>query len=157
MIELTIPGFNDHLSLTDLILDFNGTLAIDGKMIDGVKERLVALSKVLTIHVVTGNSNGTAEEELKGIPCKIALLSPENQAKGKYQYLSHLNPASVISIGNGRNDCLLLESSAIGVIVIQEEGASVDTLSHADIVCNSIITALDLIVNVRRLTATLRS
>jgi len=157
MIHFSIPGFNENLDIGTLVLDFNGTLAVDGKLIPGVKERLIALSKSITVHVVTGNSFGTALDELKGIPCKTFLLSPRNQAKEKYDYLMTLNPDTVISIGNGRNDKRLLETSAIGIIVIQEEGASAETLASADVVCTSILNALDLLANPIRLTATLRN
>lgn len=157
MMELSIPGFKEtHLRLHDIILDFNGTLAVDGKLISGVKKRLIHLSRMLAIHVVTGNSFGTAEQELKGIPCKVMLLSPEHQAKEKHDYLMCLNPSSVVSIGNGRNDRLLLKGSAISIAVVQEEGAATETLKYADLVCTSIISALDLITNPTRLTASLR-
>ena len=87
MIQLAIPGYKEtEMQLEYLLLDFNGTLAIDGKLIEGVKERLNALSETLTIHVLTGNTFKTAEYELKNIKCNIVLLPSENQGdeKGKY-------------------------------------------------------------------------
>jgi soluble P-type ATPase len=157
MITLSIPGFNNSIELKHLVLDFNGTLAIDGKLISGVKSRLIALSEKLTIHVVTGNSFGTAEQELKGIPCKTMLLSKKNQGKNKYTYILDIGPETIISIGNGNNDFLLLKNSIIGIAVIQKEGASARTLGAADILCGSILDALDLIDHPLRLTATLRN
>jgi soluble P-type ATPase len=157
MIPLSIPGFNTNLQLKNLVLDFNGTLAIDGKLIPGARKLLIALSKKISIHVATGDTFGTAVQELKGIPCKIKLLTTKNQKTEKHKYLLTLDPDSVISIGNGRNDFLLLKTSAIGIILIQKEGASVDTLAVADIVCTSILDALDLINHPLRLKATLRN
>jgi soluble P-type ATPase len=157
MLTLSIPGFNNNIQLQHLVLDFNGTLAIDGKLIPGVKGRLTAISKILSVHVVTGNSFGTAEQELKGIPCKTVLISANNQGTQKRRYVAKLNPETVIGIGNGNNDYFLLKESAIGIIVIQKEGASARSLSVADIVCPSIIDALDLIKNPIRLKATLRN
>lgn len=157
MIPLSIPGFNNDIELDNLVLDFNGTLAIDGKLMPGVKKLLISLSKKISVHVVTGDTFGTARQELKGIPCKIKLLTSKNQNTEKHKYLISLNPASVISIGNGRNDFLLLKTSAIGIIVIQKEGASVRTMGVADIVCNSILDALDLLNHPLRLKATLRN
>lgn len=80
-----------------------------------------------------------------------------NQAEEKEKYIHKINPATVISIGNGRNDKLMLKASAIGIIVVQQEGASAETLIAADIVCSDIFSALDLINNPPRLMATLRS
>ena len=156
MITIAIPSLIP-MSIHDLILDFNGTLAIDGKVIPGVRERIITLAADVNIHVVTGNSFGTAEEELKGLPCKVVLLAPDNQAKEKLDYLQCLNTLSTISIGNGRNDKLLLKSSVISIVVVQAEGASVEAIKYAHVVCTSIISALDMIISPARLVATLRS
>lgn len=157
MLLLNIPGFNDNLAAHHLVLDFNGTIAVDGKLISGVKEALLGLSQKMTIHVLTGNTFGTAERELNNLPCKLILLSKERQAEEKEKYLQKLNPQSVISVGNGRNDRLMLQSSAIGILVVQMEGASSETLMAADVICPDIVSALDLLNNPLRLTATLRN
>ena len=60
-------------------------------------------------------------------------------------------------MGNGRNDRLMLDEAALGVVVVQREGAAVETLLAADVVCQSIVDALDLLLNPLRLKATLRS
>jgi len=157
MLKLSIPGFKDKILIYHLVLDFNGTLAIDGKLIKGVRKALTALSKNINIHILTGDTHGTAKEELMGIPCKIELLSKKNQAEQKEKHIRKLDPSTVISIGNGRNDKLMLKASIIGIIVIQGEGASAETLMSSNIVCRDILSALDLISNPSRLTATLRT
>jgi soluble P-type ATPase len=157
MISLKIPGFNESLNLEHLLLDFNGTLAIDGKIINGVKEMLNELSNKVTIHVLTGNTFGTVEEELKDVNCKIVPLPTEQLGKQKEKYIQQLNKDSVVSIGNGRNDRLILQASIIGIIVIQKEGASPETLLSADVICPDIISALELLNNPLRLVATLRN
>jgi len=43
MIELTVPGFG-ALRLEHLVLDYNGTLAVDGKLLPGVRDALGALA-----------------------------------------------------------------------------------------------------------------
>ena len=60
MIIVEIPG-RKSIEVHHLVLDFNGTLAIDGKLIDGTKPLLELLSNQLTIHVVTAVTFGTAE------------------------------------------------------------------------------------------------
>ena len=39
MVEINIPGYG-MLRLEHLVMDYNGTLAVDGRLIDGVKEAL---------------------------------------------------------------------------------------------------------------------
>jgi len=51
----------------------------------------------------------------------------------------------------------MVEETAIGIAVIGEEGASAETVLNADVVCRSASEALSLLVNPRRLVATLRS
>jgi len=157
MIALNIPGFNENLIIEYLVLDFNGTLAKDGKLISGVKEVLTDLAEKVAIHVLTGNTFGTVEKELKDVPCKVIALPSANLGKEKEKYLQQLNPQSVISIGNGRNDRLIIQASAIGIIVIQQEGASSEALMAADVICPDIFSALELLNHPLRLIATLRN
>jgi soluble P-type ATPase len=51
----------------------------------------------------------------------------------------------------------MLKASALGVAVIQGEGAAFETLASADVVCTDIRSALSLLSNPMRLIATLRS
>lgn len=103
MIELDIPG-ERRLALSHLALDFNGTLAFDGKLIHEVKPRLIELAGLLTIHVITGNTFGTATDELQGIPCSIIELRPEYQAQAKWEAIHRIGANMTVAIGNGRND-----------------------------------------------------
>ena len=50
--EISIPGFGE-LNLSYLVMDYNGTLAIDGILINGVKEALMTLSERTQLHVLT--------------------------------------------------------------------------------------------------------
>jgi soluble P-type ATPase len=51
----------------------------------------------------------------------------------------------------------MLQAAALGIAVILQEGIAVETLVTADVVCKDIISALELLTNPLRLTATLRS
>lgn len=70
MLKLSIPGFKEDISIHHLVLDFNGTLAIDGKRIKGIKGALTRISKKIQIHILTGDTHGTAKKELENIPVK---------------------------------------------------------------------------------------
>jgi soluble P-type ATPase len=155
MIELSIPGSGTFV-LEHLVLDFNGTLACDGRLLPGVGERLTALARRLRVHVVTADTFGQAKEALRGLPCGVSVLPAGNQAEAKLAYLRKLDAAKCASIGNGRNDRLMLEHAALGIAVIQQEGAATAALAAADVVATSILDALDLLANPLRLVATLR-
>ena len=157
MLTINIPG-NENLQLNHLVLDYNGTLAIDGQLIDGVAERLQALANSLQIHVVTADTFGSVETALEGVDCKLAILPPNHsQDIAKLEYIEHLDSTATVTIGNGRNDHLMLKSAALGIAVIQAEGIAVETLTAADVVTGDILAALDLLQNPKRLVATLRS
>jgi soluble P-type ATPase len=51
----------------------------------------------------------------------------------------------------------MLGHVALGIAVIGAEGASAATVARADIVCRSIVEALDLLADPRTIAATLRS
>ena len=157
MFTINIPGY-DELQLNHLVLDYNGTLAVDGQLIDGVAERLQALSNDLQIHVVTADTFGNVKTALEKVDCKLAILSPDHsQDIAKLEYIEHLDSTATVTIGNGRNDQLMLKSAALGIAVIQAEGVAVETLTAADVVTSDILAALDLLCHPKRLIATLRS
>jgi soluble P-type ATPase len=156
MLEVNIPGYRT-LALSFLVLDYNGTIACDGRLMTGVRERLEELSKRLSIHILTADTFGSVQKEMTGIPCDVVVIGKENQTQAKADYVRQLGLQKTVSVGNGRNDALMLKETVLGIAVIQEEGASVETLVAADIATRSILDALDLLLHPLRLTATLRS
>ena len=156
MIEIDIPGFG-RLRLERLILDYNGTIAVDGQPVQGVKERLIALARHVEIHVLTADTFGGVEKKLSDIPCKIHILPVEAQDKAKMEYVDRLGADRTVCIGNGRNDVMMLKKAALGIAVVQDEGAATSAILSADVVATDILSALDLLTNHIRLTATLRS
>ena len=156
MIEISIPG-HKKLQLKHLVLDYNGTLACDGQIIAGVKESLEALANMLQIQVLTADTFGKARSGLEGVPCDLSILPVEDQDIGKLEYVKNLGCEHTVCIGNGRNDRLMLQEAALGIAVILGEGVAVETLLAADVVCTDIVSALELLANPLRLTATLRS
>ena len=156
MIEVDIPGYRT-LQLEYLVLDHNGTLAVDGLLNPGVKDCLQKLSAHLTIYVVTADTFGKAASQLEGVPCELTILSAGSQDVAKLAFVRKLGRDRTVCMGNGRNDRLMLQGAALGVAVILEEGAAQETLAAADVVCVGIVPALQLLLHPLRLTATLRS
>jgi soluble P-type ATPase len=154
--ELAIPGFG-RLRLEHLVLDYNGTLAVDGGVLPGVKRRLAALGAQLRIHVVTADTFGKARAGLTGLDCELEILRSGGEDRAKAAYVRLLGPDQVACVGNGRNDRLMLRVARLAIAVIQAEGASAGTLAAADLVVPAVTDALDLFLHPRRLTASLRA
>lgn len=164
MLTVDIPGdFCGHshdeipLTLAHLVLDFNGTIAEDGVLIAGVRERLERLAQQLVIHVITADTHGSAAQKLAGLPVTLHLLPPGAQSEAKAEFVRTLGVNHCVAIGNGRNDVLMLREAALGIVVIQTEGAAQITVAAADVVSRSIEEALDLLLHSKRLIATLRN
>lgn len=156
MIEIEIPGFR-LLRLAHLVLDYNGTLAVNGDLIDGVKSCLDELAGDLSIHVVTADTFGKAAHALAEVDCHLVILPPDNQAEAKADYVRQCGEQATVAIGNGRNDRLMLEQAALGIAVLGEEGTAAAAIMAADVVVRDGLSALDLLRHPQRLVATLRS
>src|SRR5918996_2848837 len=146
MLEIDIPGFKT-LALEHLVLDYNGTMARDGELLDGIRERLVALADQLQIHVVTADTFGKAGTQLLGIPCGLTILPVQNQDRRKLAYVQQLGAERTVCVGNGRNDRLMLQVAGLGIAVAQTEGAAGQAVFAADVLVPDILAALDLLAH----------
>jgi soluble P-type ATPase len=155
MLTIDIPGFGE-LRLAHLVCDFNGTLAHDGQLLPGVREALAELARELRVHVITADTHGGAAEQLAGLPVSLEVIPPGGQARAKRAFVERLGAQGVVALGNGANDRELLAASALGIAVVQGEGAAAATLASADVVVTSARDALELLRHPRRLVATLR-
>jgi soluble P-type ATPase len=156
MITVVVPGYRE-LKLSHVVLDYNGTLARDGRPFAGVGTLLNKVAESLTVHVVTADTFGKAKVGLKAVPCKLSVLTGGSQAEKKLEYVRDLGKNQTVAIGNGRNDRLMVKEAALGIVVVEKEGTAIETLLAADVVCGSISDALDLLLNPKRLVATLRA
>lgn len=155
MIRIDIPGFGP-VRLKHLVIDFSGTLSVDGRLVPGVGERLNSLAESVTVHVLTADTHGKALSELEGINCKTILLEDKNQDGQKEDFVKGLGVETVASIGNGNNDRKMLAAARVGIAVCLAEGCAIDCLSGADVLVSSATDALDLLLKPNRLKATLR-
>jgi P-type E1-E2 ATPase len=156
MFTLDIPG-HGTLALDYLVLDVNGTIALDGALLPGVAERLEALRGTFTLHLVTADTHGRQREIDRALGLTATLLpSGIDQAEAKAGYVRGLGADRVVAIGNGANDALMLAEAALGMCVLGPEGTALACLVHADVVVTSVTDALDLLLHPRRLVATLR-
>ena len=156
MVRIEVPGM-ELLEIEHLVLDYNGTIAINGILIEGVMERLGKLSVLLDIHVITADTYGSVHEQCHGHYISVHVIGKYHQDREKLTFLESLKPEHCVAIGNGKNDLLILSHAALGFAVIQEEGISTKTLLASDVVFQSINDALEALLNPNRLIATLRN
>ena len=155
MIEYSIPG-HKNIRAEYLVLDYNGTLAVDGVLIPGVRDMLNRIAARLEVHVITADTFGMSGVQLEGAECRLSILEPGGQDLQKSRYISALGPDKVIAVGNGRNDSLMLKEAAVGIAILQAEGAAAATLMNSDIICASVLDAFEIILNPLRMIAALR-
>jgi len=156
MIDVTIPGFG-QLQLVYLVLDYNGTLAVDGRLLPNVAASLNLLAKQVKVIVLTADTFGSAAAALANVDCELTILPSGDQTVAKRDIVRKLGVDRCVCVGNGRNDRLMLQEAALGIAVVQAEGTAVETLMAANIVIPAIGDALDLLTNPRRLVAALRA
>jgi P-type E1-E2 ATPase len=155
MIEITIPGRGNY-RLRHLVVDLNGTIALDGKILEGVEERLQRLNKFLDVFIVTADTFGSASELKEKLQTEIHLVEKGREDAQKLALVEKLGKEETVSIGNGSNDVSMLRESVIGICVLGREGASAEAIMNSDLIVSEINDALDLLLNPKRLVATLR-
>ena len=153
--KIEIPGFK-VLNIKYLVLDYNGTIALDGCIADSVKERLKNLSKELEIYVLTADTHGTAASMCEGLPVTIMTFPGDAAMYEKVRILKELGEEQCAAVGNGRNDVLMCREAALSIAVMGEEGAYGKLIAETDVCVTSILDGLDLLENPKRLIATLR-
>lgn len=156
MLTIDIPG-HAVLELEHLVLDLNGTLAQDGEVLAGVAEAVSALAAELDVTLITADMHGNADELLEPLGLRHVHIIPRGgEGEAKLDLVDELGADSVVAIGNGANDALMLRDAALGIAVISGEGASVSAIMAADVAVHSIEDALGLLLEPKRLIATLR-
>lgn len=153
---VTIPG-KGSLTVSNLVLDFNGTIAVDGIIVKEIKEKIIQLSKLVDIYVITADTNGTVFEQCSGLPVTVHIIGKENQHLEKKNFILQLQEKGTISIGNGSNDSEMFTVSDIAIAIVGEEGCATSALLKSDIVVTNIVDAFDMLLKENRLIATLRS
>jgi soluble P-type ATPase len=155
MIQIDIREFG-VLKLEHFVTDYSGTLSEDGRVLPEVREKLNALAEKLKVHVITSDTFGMARKELEGVNCTLHVLEGPGHRAQKEKYVLSLGSESVVALGNGNNDEKMLRAAKVGISVCLKEGVSVEALKAAKILVRSPIDAIDLLLNPKRLTATLR-
>lgn len=154
---IEIPGYKT-LEIKNLVLDYNGTIALDGEISETVKEKLcfLAADSDINIFVLTADTHGTARRMCEGLPLTIMTFSGEDVMYEKQRIIREIGPDKSMAIGNGRNDVLMCREAAVSVAVIGKEGTFGGLTAETTVTVCSIEDALDLLIKPKRLIATLR-
>ena len=155
MLKINIPG-REELILKHLVLDYNGTIAQDGEIIDDIRPRLERLARDLDVYVITADTHGTATKKCEGLPLQVLVYPTTEVGAIKAEAVQKLG-GGVVTIGNGFNDIPMSDAADLSVCVMGKEGCSGALLMHTDVVVTSIADALDLLLIPGRLRATLRT
>jgi len=155
MIELNIPG-RGTLQLEHLVCDVNGTLALDGILLNGITRLLTDLRDRLTLHLLTADTHGKQAIIDQQLGIRAVRIQAGSEATQKETYVRNLGAESVVAIGQGSNDAAMLKAAGLGICVLSDEGAAVETLMVADLVVPSIYLALELLDKPLRIVASLR-
>ena len=141
--HIEIPGYTT-LDLKYLLLDYNGTIALDGRMNDSTKNLICEIAKELEVFVLTADTHGTAAKECEGLPVTLKTFPTDNAMHSKLEILQSLDKSYCCAIGNGRN------------CIMGDEGCCSKLIEHTHITVKSIEHALSLLLKPKRLIATLR-
>ena len=156
MISIDIPG-KGKMKIENLVLDFNGTIAYDGTIKDGIREKIQLLNeKDINIYILTADTYNLAKEQCADLPVELQIFDQDNAAISKREIFNKIDSQTTMTIGNGNNDVELFEESILSVAVVGDEGCAVKAIFSADIITNNIIDAIDLLLNPQRIKATLR-
>jgi P-type E1-E2 ATPase len=155
MISVPIPGWGD-LSIEYLMVDFNGTAALDGKLKKDVKDVIEKISRYIKVFIITADTYDTADAELGAINVTFIKVNKNASGEEKAKVVRELGPEKIVAIGNGANDAAMLKEAALGIAVLGEEGCATALIKEADLVVTDVMKAFGLIVHPERLVATLR-
>ncbi len=155
MISVPIPGWGE-LSIEYLMIDFNGTVALDGKLKKEVKDAIDRISRYVKVFIITADSYDSVDAELG--TSNVTFIKVNKVASGdeKAKVVKELGPEKIVAIGNGLNDVAMMRESALGIAVVGDEGCSAALVKEADIVVSDAMKALGLLMHPERLVATLR-
>ena len=139
MLEIDIPG-RGTFGIRHVVCDYNGTIAVDGHLIEGVASRILEITEFAQVSVLTADTFGTVRTECDDLPVDVRVFGAEG----------------CVCIGNGFNDIAMFGEAALSIAIMGKEGACGKLLTCADVVVTNVLDAFDLLLRTDRLRATLR-
>lgn len=155
MIELNVPG-SRLIRLEYLVSDVNGTIAVDGQLLEDIPRLINIIRDRLEIHLLSADTHGHFKQIERKLNLKAVRIQPGGEQNQKAAYVDELGAENVIAFGQGANDAAMLKKAAIGVCILSKEGAALESLNSADLVVSDAVDAFELLQFPLRLVASLR-
>jgi soluble P-type ATPase len=152
-LTVDVPGAG-RISVCHLVLDYNGTLAVGGVLRPGVGRRLRRLAETLDVSVVTADTFGTVAASMRRLPVRVTTI---RNGADKERYVRSRAGDGVVAVGNGANDLRMMRAARLAIAVLEGDGLDPRLLRHAAVLVRRIEEGLDLLLDPRRLVATLRT
>ena len=153
-ITITIDGCRQEFF--HLVLDLNGTIALDGELLPEVAERIAALRNKLQVHLLTADTHGRGAAIADQLGIHLQRITSGGETQQKEDFINQLGGAHTAAVGNGANDAGMLSAAGLGIAALGREGLAIAALQAADLIVPNITDALDLLLYPKRLFATLR-
>ena len=155
MIRFNVLGVGEY-ALEHLVMDVNGTLAVDGQLIEGVTEKIASLRGLLAVHLLTADTHGRQSLIDEQLNLTAVRVKPGDESKQKADYVRRLGEERCVAVGQGANDAEMIAVAKLGVCVMSIEGVAKETLLASDLVVPNILSALELLEKPMRIVASLR-
>ncbi len=155
MLKIDIPGFQE-LIIKKVVFDYNGTLALKGKIQPEILAKLKKLADLFEVYIVTADTYGTVRQSFTGSSVRVKVISGSQGRQEKERFVKDLNSNEVLAVGNGKNDAAMLQEAALGIAVLEGEGMAAELYRSADLICPGIAEVFELLDNPRGLKASLR-
>jgi len=142
--------------IENIVFDYNGTIAINGEIISGILEKIVKLTEVFNVAIITADTFNTVRKAFKNTNVNIHIIDNENGMIQKKEFIKNIGSNKTIALGNGRNDELMLKEAIISVAILNNEGVSLKALNSADFLLKDINHFFEMIEEPKKLIAILR-
>lgn len=155
MINIKVPGRCEY-RLENIVFDYNGTIAVNGKIISSIIEKLSILSNMADIYVLTADTYGSASMECRDLKLTVKTFPNDKAADYKGKIVEELGKDNTVCFGNGYNDIKMFKAAALSIAVLENEGMCAKLLAESDIMVKSIDDGINLLLNPNALIAALR-
>lgn len=155
MIRIDVPG-REIIEIEHVVLDYNGTIALDGQLIEGAAWRIRELCKSAHVYVLTADTYGTVRSQCDGLGAEVKMFPRANAAECKEEIVRALG-GKVACVGNGFNDIKMFDIADLSIAIMDGEGVCAGLIAHSDALVRSAEEGLDLLLKTDRLRATLRT
>lgn len=82
MLEIDIPG-RDTFGIRHVVCDYNGTIAVDGHLIEGVASRIREITEFAQVGVLTADTFGTVRTECDDLPVDVRVFARDDASACK--------------------------------------------------------------------------